>query len=52
MLDFQHYLNSELLKTVSLPINLDQNNSHAFPAVLSTMRKNARALADELPILG
>lgn len=43
---------SELLRTVSLPINLDQNNSHAFHAVLSTMRKNARALADELPILG
>lgn len=44
-------IETDLLKTVSLPVNLAQNDSHVFHAVLSTMRKNARALADELPVL-
>jgi hypothetical protein len=39
-----------LIRTVSLPLNLDQNRHHAFHADLSGIRRAAKARARELPI--
>ena len=41
----------EMIRSVSLPLNLDQNRSHHFHAVLSLRRKEARLRAKELPIV-
>jgi len=43
---------SELLATVNLPLNLDQNRQHAFHATLSGIRRAARLKAAELPVWG
>lgn len=40
----------EIIKSVSLPLNLDQNRNHPFHAVLSAVRKEARRRARDLPI--
>jgi hypothetical protein len=39
-----------LVRTVSLPLNLDQNRHHLFRSELSEIRRAARARAKELPI--
>lgn len=40
-----------MIRTVSLPLNLDQNRNHPFHAALSALRRNARQRARELPIV-
>jgi hypothetical protein len=41
-----------LIRTVSLPLNLDQNRHHLFRSELSGLRRMAKAQARELPIAG
>jgi hypothetical protein len=41
---------TELLASVNLPLNLDQNRRHAFQATLSAMRRVSKRRADELPV--
>ncbi len=41
----------ELIRSVSLPLNLDQNRNHRFHAVLSEMRRAAKMRARELPVM-
>jgi hypothetical protein len=41
----------ELIATVDLPLNLDQNRRHGFHAVLCNIGREAKAKARELPIL-
>jgi len=43
-------LEEQLIATVSLPLNLDQNRQHAFHARLSALRSDARAQANASPI--
>jgi hypothetical protein len=43
-------LEAELLQTLSLPLNIDQNGDHAFTPKLRAMRKEAKRLAREQPI--
>ncbi|MEU8954518.1 GIY-YIG nuclease family protein [Streptomyces sp. NPDC048518] len=43
-------LESELITTVDLPLNLDQNRHNAFHGRLKEMRAQARARARELPV--
>lgn len=40
-----------LIRTVSLPLNLDQNRHHAFHRVLTEKRRTAKGLARKLPIV-
>jgi hypothetical protein len=40
-----------MIRSVSLPLNLDQNRNHPFHAVLSATRKEARRRARGLPIV-
>lgn len=40
-----------MIATVSLPLNLDQNQRHAFHQKLSKIRRDAKATARELPIV-
>jgi hypothetical protein len=40
----------DLIRTVSLPLNLDQNRHHLFHSKLSELRRVAKARARELPI--
>ncbi|RYH13084.1 MAG: hypothetical protein EON57_02620 [Alphaproteobacteria bacterium] len=42
---------TEIIATTSLPLNLDQNRSHAFHAELSQLRREAKASAAALPIV-
>jgi hypothetical protein len=44
-------LESQLLQSVPLPLNPDQNRNHAFHATLSETRKAAKLLARTLDIL-
>ena len=44
-------LESTLIQTLSLPLNLDQNATHPFFPKLSALRAEARARARTLPIL-
>ena len=44
-------LEAEPLRTVSLPLNLDQNRNHAFHAILTELRKTAKERARMLEIL-
>jgi len=44
-------LEEELISTVDLPLNLDQNRHHAFHSVLSQIRREAKMRARELPVL-
>ncbi len=44
-------LEDELLRTMSLPLNLKGNARHAFAATLSGLRRRANAHARELPIV-
>ena len=44
-------LESTLIQTLSLPLNLDQNEAHPFFPKLSALRAEARAHARTLPIL-
>ncbi len=41
----------DLIKRVSLPLNLDQNTQHAFHHLLSNVRKSAKARARALPVV-
>jgi hypothetical protein len=43
-------LEEQLIGSVSLPLNLDQNRQHAFHARLSALRREAKARADALPV--
>ncbi len=43
-------LEEELIARLSLPLNLDKNDGHPIHAVLSHLRREARARARELPI--
>jgi hypothetical protein len=43
-------LEEELIKSVSLPLNLSQNRRHAFHQTLAEARRNARYRADDLPV--
>lgn len=43
-------LEEQLISTVSVPLNLDQNRQHAFHARLSALRKEAKARANALPV--
>jgi hypothetical protein len=40
-----------LIRTVSLPLNLDQNRHHLFHSKLSEIRRVAKARARALPIV-
>jgi len=40
----------ELIRSVSLPLNLDQNRNHGFHAQLTERRRVAKARARELPV--
>lgn len=40
-----------LIRDVSLPLNLDQNNHHSFHADLTACRRDAKKKARELPII-
>ena len=40
----------QLIRSVSLPLNLDQNRHHGFHSVLSEKRRAAKARARELPV--
>ena len=42
-------LESELIGSVALPLNLDQNRSHPFHSVLTGLRRGAKAEARRLP---
>jgi hypothetical protein len=44
-------LEEQLIATVDLPLNLDQNRRHGFHPELSRIRRDAKAKARELPIL-
>jgi hypothetical protein len=44
-------LEEELITSLDLPLNLDQNRRHGFHPVLSRIRQAAKARARELPIL-
>ena len=44
-------LEEELIRTLSLPLNLNKNKSHAFCPILSAKRKNAKAKAQDLPVV-
>jgi hypothetical protein len=44
-------LEQHLIRTVSLPLNLDQNRDNAFHATLTALRASAKARARDLPIL-
>ncbi len=44
-------LEQHLIRTASLPLNLDQNRNHAFHARLTAIRAEARARARLLPAL-
>ena len=41
----------ELIKRISLPINLDQNRHHAFHAHLTELRGLAKERARQLPVV-
>jgi hypothetical protein len=43
---------TELLGSVSLPLNLDQNREHAFHPTLSAIRSAAKRKAEGLPVWG
>jgi hypothetical protein len=43
-------LEEELIKSISLPLNLDRNRQHAFHHSLSASRREARQRADDLPV--
>jgi hypothetical protein len=43
-------LEEQLIRSVSLPLNLDQNGHHAFHAALSAMRAAAKTRAQRLPV--
>jgi hypothetical protein len=45
------HLESVLIRSLDLPLNLDQNANHAFHARLSDIRAEARRRARLLPIL-
>ena len=42
---------TQLMSRLSLPLNLDQNNTHPFAAKLKALRSEARRRADRLPVL-
>jgi hypothetical protein len=44
-------LEERLIGAVCLPLNLDQNDGHPFHAVLTEVRRRARARARQLPVL-
>jgi len=53
MVDTQPWLlEGQLIGSLSLPLNLDQNAAHRFCAVLSAKRREARSDARVLPVLG
>jgi hypothetical protein len=41
----------QLIASVSLPLNLDQNRQHAFHQQLTHIRADARATARTLPVV-
>lgn len=41
----------ELIATLDLPLNLDQNRHHTFHSVLSERRRQAKAVAESLPVV-
>ena len=43
---------SIIIRSLDLPLNLDQNANHGFHARLSELRRDARRRALELPIVG
>ena len=43
-------LETELLQTLSLPLNIEQNGEHAFASKLGEIRKDAKRLARDQPI--
>ncbi len=42
---------TQLMSTMSLPLNLSGNTAHSFATSLSRMRTDARRLADSLPVV-
>jgi hypothetical protein len=44
-------LEEELISSLDLPLNLDQNRRHGFHPVLSEIRRRAKLRAKELPIV-
>lgn len=44
-------LESVLIRSIDLPLNLDQNAHHMFHEQLSELRRDARSRAQTLPIL-
>ena len=44
-------LEKELIASMNLPLNLDQNSTNEFFGVLSDLRRTAKARARELPVL-
>jgi hypothetical protein len=44
-------LEEELISSLDLPLNLDQNKRHGFHSTLSRIRSDAKAKARERPVL-
>jgi len=44
-------LETEVINTYSLPLNLDQNTAHPFHPILSQLRREAKQTANNKPIL-
>jgi hypothetical protein len=44
-------LEQQFLRTVSLPLNLDQNRQHAFHAELTQLRRRSKQRARSLPVV-
>jgi hypothetical protein len=44
-------LEEELIRTVSVPLNLNQNRNHGFHSTLTSIRARAKERARELPTL-
>jgi hypothetical protein len=49
--DWPWRVEEELIRSVSLPLNLDQNRNHTFHAELSATRRAAKARARDLPVV-
>jgi hypothetical protein len=49
--DLPWEVEEHLIRTVGLPLNLDQNRHHGFHATLTGLRREAKARARSLPVL-
>lgn len=45
------HVETRVISSVNLPLNLDQNRDHSFHRTLSELRRDARIVADGLPVV-